>query len=226
MVICAIKENGRSGRLVILTDRDTANGSEEETEEGTLSLPLSRREVRMYGLREKEELTEEQMQDLLLLTHRKCLSYSGLLLQRQDYSEKKLREKLTKAGYPTDIVSETIRELKEAHYLDDERMASRYIEYHIQDRSRARVCQDLLRRGVDPDVIQRAFAGMNGETAVQAQVRQIRKLLEKKGYDGTAAGWEEKQKMKAFLYRKGYNTELIRRAFDMEDNLDSDSFSV
>lgn len=226
MYICAIEEYGRSGRLIILTNHENADSPEEDLSDQSLRIPLSRREVRLYGLKEKEEISEDQVQDLLLFSYRKCLSYSGWLLQRQDYSEKKLEEKLTKARYPSDIVSRVIKELKQAHYLDDERMASRYIAVHIQDRSSARIQQDLTRKGISREIIRNAFAEMNEETAARAQVSQIRKLLEKKHYDAATAGWEETQKIKAFLYRKGYNPELIRRALDAEDNLDSDSFSV
>lgn len=226
MYICAIEEYGRSGRLIILSNHETADSPEEDLSGRSLRIPLSRREVRLYGLTERMEISEDQVQDLLLQAYRKCLSYSGWLLQRQDYSEKKLKEKLVKARYPSDIVSRVINELKQAHYVDDERMASRYISIHIQDRSSARIRQDLAGKGVSREVIQNAFAGMSEETARQAQISQIRKLLEKKRYDASTAGWEETQKIKAFLYRKGYNSELIRAALDSEDNLDSDSFSV
>jgi regulatory protein len=45
-----------------------------------------------------------------------------------------------------------------------------------------------------------------------AEIEQIQVLLRKKQYDPETAGWEEKQKIMAFLYRKGYSQENIRCA--------------
>ena len=54
---------------------------------------------------------------------------------------------------------------------------------------------------------------------------EIRKLMNKRKYDPKGATWEEKGKMQAFLYRKGYSQSSVRAAMGAE-SLDSDGFSV
>ena len=44
-----------------------------------------------------------------------------------------------------------------------------------------------------------------------AQRQQVMRLLEKRGFDPCEAGYEERQKTMAFLHRKGYPADLIRR---------------
>ena len=52
----------------------------------------------------------------------------------------------------------------------------------------------------------------------EAQFRQIRYLLKKRGFDPDAPDFKEKQKTMAFLHRKGYDADLIRRAVECRDD--------
>jgi SOS response regulatory protein OraA/RecX len=54
---------------------------------------------------------------------------------------------------------------------------------------------------------------------------QVRRLMKKRGFDLNSASWEEKGKMQAYLYRKGYSASSVRAAMDSE-LLDSEEFSV
>ena len=47
------------------------------------------------------------------------------------------------------------------------------------------------------------------------ELEQIRHLLTKKQYS-PSMDYKDKQKIMAFLYRKGYSTELIYKAMDMD----------
>jgi SOS response regulatory protein OraA/RecX len=61
-------------------------------------------------------------------------------------------------------------------------------------------------------VIEEAFAAVGEEENVDdAQKEQVLRLLRKRGFDPGAASYEERQKTMAFLHRKGYPADLIRR---------------
>jgi regulatory protein len=167
-----------------------------------------------------EEVTDpEELRSMVL---RKC----GELLKSQDYSEQRLRMKLRTAGFPEDTVTMAVEAMKDAHYIDDRRYAENYVKYHLRDRSRRRIEQDLQERGIAEDIIEEAFQAVtenavektdteNGVSAAdEAEIEQICKLLRKKQFDLAAAGWEERQKIMAFLYRKGYTQENIRRGME------------
>ena len=153
-----------------------------------------------------EEGNKEQEQ-----RRKECLRKSGVLLSSRDYTCSRLREKLMAAGFEEDVVASTIESLKEAHYLDDE--------------SRARIRLDLESRGVPSEIASRVLSEETQERGTDAEIRQILKLMKKRRYDPQTADWDDRNKMQAFLYRKGYSAASIRTAMKAE-SLDSDDFSV
>jgi regulatory protein len=168
--------------------------------------------------RKPEEVTDPA--ELRSMVLRKC----GELLKSQDYTEQRLRMKLRTARFPEETIDAAVEAMKKAHYIDDTRYAENYVKYHFKDRSRRRIEQDLQERGIAEEIIQAAFQNMtaaagemqNEENSVSpmdtAEIEQIQVLLRKKQYDPETTGWEEKQKIMAFLYRKGYSQENIRCA--------------
>ena len=80
------------------------------------------------------------------------------------------------------------------------------------DRSRRRIEQDLLGRGIPRDVLERAWAEWEEEGGIQDEQGMIRSLLRKKGFDCQAAGPKERARMYGFLLRKGFLGEQVRRA--------------
>ena len=57
---------------------------------------------------------------------KRCLN----LLEKKNYTEYKLREKLKEGLYPSEIEEEAIAYVKSFHYIDDYRYACDYIFYH------------------------------------------------------------------------------------------------
>ena len=75
------------------------------------------------------------------------------------------------------------------------------------------------------EIISEVIRAESQERGSGAEIRQIIKLMRKRRFDPQNASWEEKNKMKAFLYRKGYEQSSVRAAMEVE-SLDSDRFSV
>ncbi len=156
---------------------------------------------------------------------KECLRKSGTLLSQRDYTCMRLRDKLLAGGFEEEIVEMTLKDLKEAHYLDDERYARNFIQAHWEDRSRTRIRMDLENRGVPSDIAARVIGEENEERGNRAEIRQVLKLMQKRNFDPQSASWEEKGKMKGYLYRKGYSASSVRAAMN-SDSLDSEEFSV
>ena len=55
-------------------------------------------------------------------------------LARQAHSEKKLREKLMRKGFPTEEIDAAIARLIERHYLDDASLCAQQFMYLYQER--------------------------------------------------------------------------------------------
>ena len=174
---------------------------------------ISGRRASGLGLRPGDELAPETYAEIMQSLRTACLQRCGTLLGSRDYPVHRLRTKLQDAGYPSSIIEDCIGKLREAHYLDDARYAQTYLRSHLADRSLLRIRHDLMERGISEELIERAVAEISEETdPEEAQLDQIRRLLQKRGYDPAEADYAARQKIMAFLQRKGYGTGLIRRA--------------
>ena len=131
------------------------------------------------------------------------------LLERMDRTEQNLRKKLAEKEFTEEEIDDAIAYVKSYHYLDDERYASTYVRFHGASKSRTRLLQDLLQRGVDKETASAAI-----ETAYEGDEEAlIRQLLEKKHYDPDMDR-KEKQRIYAFLMRRGFPTSKILRAME------------
>ena len=116
--------------------------------------------------------------------------------------------------YPKDIVGEAIEYVKSYRYLDDERYARDYITYQMSIRSKARIIQDLNGKGISKDILMPIIEELYAEDEGESELEQIKKLLVKKHFDNLSTDVKEKQKIIAFLMRKGYNLSSIKRAME------------
>lgn len=174
---------------------------------------LYRGEVRRLGIREGEPLSEESLREIeeeILPTRAKRRAMN--LLQNRDYTEAGLREKLRNGDYPESCIEEAVAYVKSYGYVDDCRYAGDFITYNLDRKSRTRMEQDLMRKGISKDTIRTVFEELEEQGTSQDEGAMIRRLLEKKKYDPQTATGQEKQRMYAFLYRKGFRAEVISRA--------------
>jgi regulatory protein len=101
--------------------------------------------------------------------------------------------------------------VKSYGYIDDRKYAEDFISCHMADRSRKKMELDLCRKGIDRKIIQEIMERLTEEGEGPDEFLAAQKFLEKKNFDPNHAGNKEKQKMSAFLYRKGFHMDIIRR---------------
>ena len=176
------------------------------------TLVLSNRDILQFDLRQDAEIPEDVWEKLCGKLRSDALLKCGSLLKDMDYTEKALSGKLSGSGFPEEIVRVAVEAMKEAHYVDDRRFAENYLHSHAGSRSRLRLRMDLLNKGIPSDLADEVFADWeeeNGSRIFEEEVSQIHELLRKRHYDPETADWQETQKTKAFLMRKGYSSEVI-----------------
>ena len=137
-----------------------------------------------------------------------------MCIRDRDYTEKELRQKLTagKTEYTQEEMDIAIDYVKSFRYVDDGKYACKYIEAMRSRKSRRQIEQELYQKGVDKELIQEAFE-VTGEVPEE---EQIARWMEKRHYNPESADLKEKQKMYAFLARKGFCPENIQRALKAE----------
>lgn len=174
---------------------------------------LYKGELRSFGIRPGEELDGENYTKIMtqLLPGRAKLRAMNLLKNR-DYTVKQLHDKLKEGGYPEEIIQNVLAYVGDFRYTDDLRYAVNFISAHERTRSRRRLEQDLAARGIDRAVMERAWAEWEEQGGSQDELGMIRKLLEKRHFEPEDAEPGERRKMYAFLMRKGFSADLVRKA--------------
>lgn len=178
---------------------------------------LYKGELRKYGLKEGEEIGNEEYSWIVgeLLPKRAKLRSMNLLKIRA-YTERQLREKLQRGEYPEDSIEEAVAYVKSFGYIDDRQYAQDFIAYHMADRSGRRMEQELMAKGIRRDIIQQAMENLAEEGETPDEISVAEKILRKKNYDPETATIKEKQKLSAFLYRKGFQMDTIRSVLALD----------
>lgn len=179
---------------------------------------LYKSELRKLAIKKNSELLPEQydliMDDILLKRAKlRCMN----LLKIRDYTEHQLVTKLKQGHYPEDIIAAAVAYIASFGYVDDIRYARSYIGYAGQTKSRRQIEYALMRKGIEKDKIQQAYAQCSEEDGITEEEELIHKLLEKKHFDRQNATYEECKRMVGFLYRKGFVLDQIYNAVGQMD---------
>lgn len=185
--------------------------------DGEFAFVLYKGELRKYGIVEGEELPPDLYAEIMhvLLPHRARLRCMNLL-QARPYTRKQLLDKLKQGKYPDSVMENALAYVESFGYVDDAAYARSYVEDHLETRSLRRIEEDLARRGIDRETVRQAMEEVQEQEGEQNEERMIRRLLERKNYNPSEADYKEKQRIQAFLYRKGFSPDKIRRVMDCE----------
>ena len=175
-----------------------------------LAFILYKGELRSFQVKEGQLLGEEAYRTIMdeVLPKRAKLRCMNLLMSRE-YTVQQLKDKLHQGFYPEEIIEEAVEYVASFHYIDDLRYAEDYITAYEDKRSRKRIEQDLLGKGISREILEQAWQQWEEKGGKINEETMIRKLLEKKHFDGETADWKEKQKMYAYLMRKGFSASEI-----------------
>lgn len=184
--------------------------------DGQFRFVLYKGEMQTYHIQEGERISEEALEEILakVLPKRAKLRSMNLLKSRA-YTEYQIREKLRQGFYPERAIDEAVTYLKSFGYINDRRYVKDYILYYSESRSQGRIEQELFRKGISKDMIHNVYAEDLGEEKLPDEISLMEKLLLKKHYDKENADYQEKQKMGAFLYRKGFSLGNIEKMLSM-----------
>lgn len=128
-------------------------------------------------------------------------------LDRMDYTEKALSEKLIKAGFSKRAVAAVMANLVEFSMIDDRRFAERYAERLIeQNTSKREALNKMYLKGIPYDLAKEVLDEIDSD-----EESQIAELLERK-YASKLSAENGMQKVFAALIRKGFSYSAVRAA--------------
>jgi len=154
---------------------------------------------------ESEDLKELQSESDFVRAKSRALWY----LDRSDYTEKAIYQKLTRAGFGQKTAAAVVARLVELDLINDRRFANRFFERCTEHNiSKREALHKMYEKGVPYDLAKEVL--QNGEVNEE---EQIKNLLEGK-YSSKLNGENGKQKVFAALVRKGFSYSAIRSAMN------------
>lgn len=161
-------------------------------------------EVRRLGFHEKDEVGQQEFEELnKLLLHRAKLKAMSLL-KYQDRTRKELKDRLMRAEFPEFITEGAIAYVESFGYINDEEYVRRYMEYKAGTKSRIQIKIDLRKKGIGTEILERIFDEYEYEEDDVLE-EQVQKRIRQKG----SVTKENFQKYYGYFARKGFNSVKI-----------------
>lgn len=161
-------------------------------------------EVRQLGFHEKDEVGQQEFEELnKLLLHRAKLKAMSLL-KYQDRTRKELKDRLMRAEFPEFITEGAIAYVESFGYINDEEYVRRYMEYKAGTKSRIQIKMDLRKKGIGTEILERIFDEYEYEEDDVLE-EQVQKRIRQKG----SVTKENFQKYYGYFARKGFNSVKI-----------------
>lgn len=175
---------------------------------------LDQKELEHYPMEEGTVITDQMYTEIIetiVWEHSKQKALN--VLKFMDRSEQELRKKLSEAGYTDNIINRTISYVEQYGYLDDTRFAANYLRARMNRKSKIVIQSELLQKGIRKDIIdliiEEAYGGEE-----DAELLAIRKIIAKKTKAPEELSPEEKRRLMASLYRKGFDIGKIKQVIN------------
>ena len=173
---------------------------------------LYRQDIKEYQIEINKAITSELYDRIIEETvYRRAKQKAMAILIHMDKTEKELYTKLKEAYYTDIVIEKTIEYLKGYNYIDDERYASNYIRIRKNTMSKYSLRTKLIQKGINKDLLEEIIAiEYDVDTNdTDPEILAINKAILKKHKDIVILSFDEKQKLMASLYRKGFDLDKI-----------------
>ena len=168
---------------------------------------LYHKDIKIHHLEEYKAISDIMYKDIITNTVlRRAKQKAIAILKFMDRTEQELVTKLKQADYPDNVITSVIEYVKEYHYIDDARYAVDYIRFKKDSKSRRQLHTDLMQKGIEKENIEKAFYEEYND-----EDNAIQKAIAKKSKNWGDLNKEEKLKLSAYLFRKGYQLDLIKK---------------
>src|SRR5690606_11465985 len=141
----------------------------------------------------------------------KAIDVAANLLSYRPRSAHEIRQKLEKKGYEEFVIETAIERMTNMKYLDDRAFARFWTERRNRSipRGKQALRYELRNKGVSDAILRELLEDMVDEQsgAYEAAQKRIRRMRGKTQF-------EFKQKVGAFLQRRGFNYEAVNQALD------------
>lgn len=176
------------------------------------------KELASYGLEDGVDISEDTVERILKETLiPRAKRYAMNLLVKSDKTETELLRKLKSAGYGETAGQAALEYVRSFHYIDELRTAESYIRTKMDYSSEKEIRYKLEEKGINSETIDMAYDniledGTEEDPELKAALNFVRKKLGGRAEQEEELPYEEKQKIMAAAFRKGFRQESIKNA--------------
>jgi regulatory protein len=138
------------------------------------------------------------------------------LLARREHSRRELTRKLGTRGFPDDVVVAVLDELEQSGALADARFTDTFVRSRVaKGQGPQRIRAELAQRGIGDAAADEVLRG--SEVDWRETIRAVRR---KRFGPELPHDYAERAKQARFLQYRGFSSEQIRAALELDDNSD------
>ncbi|MCT4660735.1 MAG: recombination regulator RecX [Tissierellales bacterium] len=173
--------------------------------------------VYKHFLDKGKSIDEELIYELIVdFDYIKLREYATNVISRRFYTEREIRNKLGERSEYNKNIELVIEKLREYNYIDDALYAERYIKdaKRLKKYGDLKIRAMLSQKGVDDGIITRKL-NETKEDLEDIEFENLLKLCLKKSITLKETDkYKKRQKLYAYLARRGYDSYMIKRAID------------
>jgi regulatory protein len=150
-----------------------------------------------------------------LSLERKACTYAYRLLKVRNRSEREIRDRLSRKGYPAEVVDKVIAYLGQLGLVDDKRFAQEWVNFRLKvPFGLKRIFLELRHKGIAEDIINEVLDKVR---KCRAESQVLNELVRKKLCSLRKHERDKikiKQRLYAFLLRRGFSSGDIIELID------------
>ncbi|MGN0393747.1 MAG: regulatory protein RecX [Coprococcus sp.] len=161
-------------------------------------------DIKRLELKEGDEISPDTIDAFRKeYLYKRAMNKAVASLKFSEKCEYDIRIKLKELYYDEEIIDYTVMKLKSYGYIDDMRYSCLYIRKYISKKSRKNITYELLRKDIQEDIIDEAFASQELPDELMTVSAMMNRRFSK--YDIM----EKKDKVMAYFLRKGFSMKIV-----------------
>ncbi len=181
---------------------------------------ISKLDVAFYKLKVGEEISKKTYDEIfenVVLAKAKMTAMS--YLSYKDRSKREVIRKLKEKGYTKEVTKQTLKFLISYGYINDLEFSKKFVKQRVEKKGygKFKVVRELSEKGISDEIIEQVTENIGESEEEMALV-----LARKKARSLDLTEYKDKQKLFAYLQRRGYSFEIIKRVIEKINSHDED----
>lgn len=166
-------------------------------------------QIQEYGLEIDKPVSEAVLEEIHVEMLKRGKRRVFYLLGRKDYSQKEIEDKLKQNGYIPEDITQIMSYFLHHNWINDQRYAESIVTYKADSKSRKAIFYDLMKKGIDKDVIDEVLENVTINDFDSAMNALRKKFGRSSNVNRLEDEIKLKKRMQSHLAQKGYAYDVV-----------------